>query len=102
LSYCPAPQRIWWRTELKKQARHAASKKLPTNTRAAGSIVKQNRASPIVLQAIAYTIIVTAVVLSWIMTPVPVAAGFTILAVVRVGIAIREARREAVNLKSAE
>ncbi len=36
------------------------------------------------------------------MTPIPVAVGFTILAVIRIGIAVREARRETANLEAVE
>jgi hypothetical protein len=54
------------------------------------------------MQRIAYCIIATAVVLSWFMTPIPVAVGFTIVAVIRVGVAVREARREAAELEPAD
>ena len=51
------------------------------------------------MQIVAYTMIGGAAVASWFLTPVPVAAGFTILAVVRTGLAIREHRNQECGLQ---
>ena len=50
---------------------------------------------PVALQIAAYCIIGAAVLLSWFLTPIPVAAGLTILAAVRIVFALREARKAA-------
>jgi hypothetical protein len=84
---------------LKKQSQQRSSKQKTVANRAADSHSKRERFNipPAVLQKIAFCIIGTAVVLSWFMTPIPIAVGFTIVAVIRVGVAVREARKEAAN-----
>ena len=93
-----------WSTDLKKQRQQRSSKQTTIVKREVGAPKGRERfhMPPAVLQTIAYCVIATAVVLSWFMTPIPVAVGFTILAVSRIGIAVREARREAESEKSAE
>jgi hypothetical protein len=89
---------------LKKQSQQRSSKHTDVGKRTTDTHTKWERfrVPPAILQTIAYCIIAIAVVLSWFMTPIPVAVGFTILAVIRIGIAVREARREAANLEAAE
>ncbi len=71
-----------------------SSKKPMTRTPIEDRIPKQT------MQIIAYVMIGGAAVASWFLTPVPVAAGFTILAAVRTGLAIREQRKQGDGLQN--
>ena len=55
---------------------------------------------PHVTRRVAYVIIGISVLLSWLVTPLPVAIGLTILAVVRLGLVFREERKERANPSS--
>lgn len=83
-----------------KQAQRRNGKKY-SNGKSSGAPAhapSRSKISPVLMQKVmqwaAYSIIATSVVLSWFKTPTPVAVGITVLAVLRVGIALREARRE--------
>lgn len=55
---------------------------------------------PHVTRRVAYVIIGISVLLSWAVTPMPVAVGMTILAAVRLWLVFREERKEKTTLSS--
>jgi hypothetical protein len=76
---------------------------LVRNSKAANTVKTKGKAPakpsrfnipPKVMRTVAYGIIATSVILSWFITPTPVAVGITLLALIRVGIAVREERNQ--------
>jgi len=89
---------------LKKHVQQRGSKILPVKPSTGSGVSEQKRfrVPAAVVQKIAFCMIGMAVILSWFMTPIPIAVGFTVVAVIRIILAVREARREAANGESDE
>ncbi len=54
----------------------------------------QSGLQPVIVRSVAFAIIAGTVMAAWFITPIPIAVSLTLLAVVRVGIFVRELRKQ--------